>query len=248
VPAARPHRRVAIVAPLHNCIAIGIFVANIADVDSVASYTVRAFLERKRSRKRDNGRLCGGIRRQMTPAHCHVAAYHAERDDPTEMTLAHERQRGLHAVEDRAHIAVDHLPVLIDGRVVNVFDDHWAGAADEHVDAAECALRRRDKRSGLIRIGYIGCKSFTAPTRGAHSADCLIRSGSRQAIVCSDRIPTLGERNAHASHEAACTAGHERRALRCLRLFHRYSPLKSLTREGLPMWRKRPLALSSADC
>jgi len=227
LPTAWPHRRVAIVAPLHDGSAIGIFVANIADVNSVASNTVLAFLKRKRSRKRDDGRLRGGIRRQMTPAHRHLAADHAERNDATEMTLAHQRQRGLHGIEDRAHIAVDHLAVLVETCAVDVLDDHRTGAAHEHVQAAERSLCRSDKRSGLIRIGYVGCKSFDATTDGTHGTHRLIGIGSPGTIVCGDGVSALRERDAYAAHEAACTAGHERRALRCLRVFHRYSPLRA---------------------
>ncbi len=64
--------------------------------------------------------------------------------------LAHQRQRGVRAVEEAEHVDLDHLAPLAGVGALDRAEQHHAGVVDERVDPPEPVLRGLDEPARLL--------------------------------------------------------------------------------------------------
>ena len=95
--------------------------------------------------------------------------------------LAHERQRGVRAVQEAEAVDVDHPPPLVGVGALDGPEQHHAGVVDEGVEAAELLARALDERPRAGLVGDVGLDRRRPRRRRPRSARRAPRSGRRGA-------------------------------------------------------------------
>ena len=99
-----------------------------------------------------------------------AAGDRADVDDVAAARAAHDRQRGVRAVEQAEAVDVDHLAPLLGRRAGDGAEQHHAGVVDQPVEAAELLVRLLDEG---VRLGLVADVGLDRDRLAAGAVDLL---------------------------------------------------------------------------
>ena len=132
----------------------------------------------------------------------------ADVDDVARALLAHQRQRGVGAVEHAEHVRVDHPPPLLGGRVSIGPSSITPALLTSTSRRPSSACARSHERARLLLLPHVGRQRDRAAAVAAtiRSASASMRSARRAASATAAPAPRAGERRRLADPRAR--AGH----------------------------------------